>query len=294
MKVSRFLALILSFAAAISFTSAATVADSIRGRTFWSSKVVVDGEAKDLVPGTRIIIHFEITRDDGDYFSAYCGCNTAGCQYSISEGRLILDPCGMLMEDMMPGIALHGQEEFMVKFVTSRPKVEVLDDDRIVLRTESTIITFVDRVVADPDRPLVGTRWDAIGFSDGFTFSSYRVSKTGWIHLRPGGKLSFFDGRTEHHDGIYAVDETDQTITFSNVESSTCDRYTTKFHTIFDTNTAVTYDIVGPSLNIKTADGKGVSFRASDDDPPATAPGALSFLSRFRGGIGIPFLKRKR
>ncbi len=160
MKLSRFLVLIFSFAA-ISIISAATVADSIRGRTFWSSKVVVDGEVKYLVPGTRIIIEFS----DGDYFSAYCGCNTGGAQYSISDGRLILDRCGMLMEQMACP-ALHDQESFMVKFFTSRPKVDVLDDDRIVLRTDSTIITFVDRRIADPDRPLVGTRWDATGFRD--------------------------------------------------------------------------------------------------------------------------------
>mgnify|MGYP004130343059 CR=1 FL=1 len=46
----------------------------------------------------------------------------------------------------------------MVTFFTSKPKVDVLDDDHIVIRTDSTIITFVDRRVADPDRPLVGTR----------------------------------------------------------------------------------------------------------------------------------------
>ena len=39
-------------------------------------------------------------RDDGDYFDAYCGCNSGGGQYSISDGRLILDQCGMLMEQM--------------------------------------------------------------------------------------------------------------------------------------------------------------------------------------------------
>lgn len=296
MKFSQFLALILSFAASI--ISAATVADSIRGREFCSSKVVVDGKVRDLVPGTRIIIRF----DDKGGFSAYGGCNHGGGPYSISDGDNILLEKGMLMTQRGCGsTALHDQEYFIVRFCSSQPKVEVLDDDRIVLRTDSTIITFVDRVVVDPDRPLVGTKWDAIGFFDSEFAHGMFMSETGWIHLLPDGKLSFFDGRTEHHDGIYTVSETDHTITFSNVELSTCDdesdehvrRYTTKFHTIFDTNTVVTYGIKGPNLDIQTANGTGVSFRASVDDPSATASGFLSFLPKFRGGIGTPFLKHR-
>jgi heat shock protein HslJ len=85
-----------------------------------------------------------------------------------------------------------------------------LEGDTLTLAKPAAGLTLVDREVADPDRPLAGTRWVVDGLITGDAVSSV-----------PGGvvaALTFSDGRVEVEAGCNrgggAVTATEPTLTF--------------------------------------------------------------------------------
>lgn len=127
-------------------------ARDLDGRTFLSTAVTRDGPPHELVRDTRVRVSFA----DGQV-SANAGCNTASGRYRVDAGTLELED-GLAVTEMGCEEELQAQDEWLWELLSAAPAV-ALDEDRLSLRTESTVLELLDRVVADPDRPLVGEPW---------------------------------------------------------------------------------------------------------------------------------------
>jgi len=164
------------------------VSDSgLDGRTFLSTGVT----GRQLVPGTRVRLAF----DEGS-LSADAGCNQMGGQVRLDGDRLIAD--GLAGTEMGCEPDLMEQDTWLVELLQSEPEV-VLDGDALTLRgTDGTVIQLMDREVADPDRPLVGTTWrlDAItkGTDSHGTASSIPAGVTSTLRITEGGQLEVAPG----------------------------------------------------------------------------------------------------
>ena len=134
-------------------------AQTLDGRTFLSTKV--DGPA--LVAGTVIRITFK----DGNV-SVNAGCNTFGGQYRIDGDRLVVGQIVTTEIGCQPNLA--AQDQWVGGLIGGA--TIGLDGNSLTLALNGIRVTFLDRVVADPDRPLVGTRWVVDGLINGGTVSS--------------------------------------------------------------------------------------------------------------------------
>lgn len=122
--------------------------DELDGRTFLSTattgiELVEDG-------------FLRITFEDGN-LSANGGCNNMFGGYSVVDG--VLEVGAMASTEMACEQPLMDQDTAVIAFLTSGPAVALSGDDLVLGDTAATSISFLDRVVADPDRPLEGTRW---------------------------------------------------------------------------------------------------------------------------------------
>ncbi len=225
------------------------------GRTFLSTELREDGEVRDLVPGTRIRIAFT----DGS-ISISGSCNIAGGAYRIDDGVLVAD--ALAMTEMACDDPRMAQDDFVVEFIGDRPTI-ALDGDELTLTTETMELAMLDREVADPDRPLVGTQWVATSIIDGATASSL-----------PEGvevTLEFVDGRMQGRFGCnsgggdYTVDGT--TITFGPLMTTkmACEapQATVESHVLSVLERDVEFAIEGGSLTLMHAD-LGLGFSADD------------------------------
>jgi heat shock protein HslJ len=169
--VKRSIALILaamSLAACSATGSPASpspAAGSVDGRTFLSTTVT----GRDLVPGTTIRVSFK----DGQ-LSVNAGCNHIGAAYSITDGRLHLG--SMLSTGMGCDQALMAQDGWVSAFFGGA--TVALAGDALTLANGGVTMNLTDRRVADPDRPLVGTRWVVDGVIAGEATSSIPMGVT--------------------------------------------------------------------------------------------------------------------
>ena len=124
----------------------------LTGRTFLSESITEAGQDRELVAGTRISLDFTT---DGQV-SANAGCNHLFGEVTITSERLEVGPMGGTEMGCDP--QRHAQDEWLMGFLQSSP-TWLLDGDRLTLTAGETEIVLLDREVADPDRPLQGTRW---------------------------------------------------------------------------------------------------------------------------------------
>jgi len=121
----------------------------LMGRSFVSTS----SDRDDLLSPAALRISFA----DGQ-LTMQAGCNTMFGSVMVEGGQLLVGVLGTTeigcADDLM------RQDGAIAGFIESRPDVD-LDGDRLVLSTAQGTLTFTDREVADPDRPLVGTMWTA-------------------------------------------------------------------------------------------------------------------------------------
>src|SRR4029079_9854010 len=87
---------------------------SLTNREFLSNGITDGGAAFDLVPGTRVRLHFP---DTG--LSASAGCNSFGATYRVEGGRLVID--GGAMTEMGCDQARDKQDQWLFAFPRSGP-----------------------------------------------------------------------------------------------------------------------------------------------------------------------------
>jgi len=153
---------------------------NLAGRTFLS--VGIDGRA--MAPGSRVRLSFDVGR-----IGAQAGCNTMGGPVEIVDGRLALGDLGTT--EMACDPALMDQDRWLAEFLDGA-RID-LYEDTLTLSGGGVTLTLVDRRIADPDRPLVGTRWVLDGLVAGEAVSSVPAGVV--------ASLSFSDGQVHVEAG---------------------------------------------------------------------------------------------
>ncbi|MEQ4207631.1 META domain-containing protein [Actinopolymorpha sp. B17G11] len=163
--------------------------DQLRGRTYLSTEVTDSGAPRALVDGTRISLQFT---DDGRLL-ANAGCNSMSGEVSLDDSRLDVGG-GLATTEMGCDPARHEQDEWLAKLFDTSPEWRV-DGDRLILTSGESRIVLLDRKVAQPDRPLTGTRWKLTTIIDGEVASSVpKLDKTPDLTFTKGGEVRGFSG----------------------------------------------------------------------------------------------------
>jgi heat shock protein HslJ len=172
------------------------------GRAFVSESV----EGWQLVPGTEVRLAF-----DREWLSAGAGCNSIDARYDIDGTALEIPGYGVTEMGCDP--ALHAQDEWLIGFLRARPEL-ALAEPRLTMTAPSARMVLLDREVASPDRPLLGTQWTGEGFSDGsmatggpgWDAASVRFASDGSVEIQTGcqtGTGSFHaNGATITFEGL--------------------------------------------------------------------------------------------
>ncbi len=161
-------------------------APDLEGHTFLSTGVTEDGSDRPLVDGSRLRLTFEDGR-----LSAQAGCNTMSGGYRTEDGRLVVEQ--LAMTQMGCPEELMEQDAWLADLLGGGPTVEA-DGDGLVLTSGSTVVTLLDRVVADPDRPLADTVWrveslisgDAVSSTPGEAEASLTFHEDGTLEVDAG------------------------------------------------------------------------------------------------------------
>lgn len=188
--------LLLLFVVPMLAACASAPSPALDEREFLSTAVSENGAAKALVPGTRV----RISLRDGQ-FHASVGCNSMSGAYVLANGRLMVDDLGMTEMGCDP--QRHAQDEWLAAFLVSRPSLELTGND-LLLQGGGIAMRLVDRRVAEPDLPVVGTFWtvEALIVFDGVSTVPPGVVAT--LQLRPDGGFDVATGCNQG-SGRYAV-----------------------------------------------------------------------------------------
>jgi heat shock protein HslJ len=171
---------------------------NLAGRTFLSTAIV----GRDLVPGSQVRLSFDVGQ-----IGAQAGCNSMGGSVAIVDDRLVLG--GLAMTEMACDPALMDQDAWLAAFLDGAALA--LAGDTLTLAKDTVTLTLVDREVADPDRPLVGTRWVVDGLVSGDAVSSVPGGVVAALGFTPDGRVEVETG-CDSGGGPAAVE--DATISF--------------------------------------------------------------------------------
>jgi heat shock protein HslJ len=172
-------------------------AAELEGRQFLSASV----EGYDLVDDTVIRLSFDV-----DSLSANAGCNTLFGGYTISEGRLQVQQ--LATTEMACETDLMVQDRWLTDILSLEPFVE-LDGDTLTMRgAGGATLEFVDRTVADPDRPITETRWVLDGIRDGDAVSTVPEGVTAAITFLDDGTAVVEAGCNRGSAGVEITDDT--------------------------------------------------------------------------------------
>jgi heat shock protein HslJ len=176
------------------------------GRTFLSTGVTVDGAPYALVAGTRIRLIF-----DNGTLSANAGCNIIGGNLVIDGDTLRFS--GASMTEMGCDPARHAQDDWLATFLSSSPTF-VLNGNDLVLTSGTTVVTLLDREIAEPDQSLAGPTWSLASFISDDVVSSVPVGISAAFTFADDGTFTANFG-CNSGGGSYAING--DTITFSDV-----------------------------------------------------------------------------
>ena len=179
----------------------------LAGRDFVSTSVTVGGVDFALVEGTQIRIGFS---DEG-MMTANAGCNHFGAMYRIDGGVLAITEGAMTEMACQP--ELEEQDQWLFAFLGSQPLIST-EGDELVLEDDETIITLLDREVADPDLPLVGPVWTVTALVSGDAVSSVPEGVTATIVFTEDGLVMV---NTGCNSGNGAADIRQVTIRFGDI-----------------------------------------------------------------------------
>ncbi|MBI2763273.1 MAG: META domain-containing protein [Chloroflexi bacterium] len=157
--------------------------ETVEGRTFLSTEV----EGQTLLAGTRIRLSFQ-----GGTVGADAGCNSMGGSYQIQGDRLVVPQ--MITTEMGCALDRAAQDQWVAAILSG--SAIALDGDALTLTGNGIRVTLLDRTVADPDRPLLGTPWTVDGIIQGDAASSVPLGAT--------AVLTFSSGRVDVQAGCNA------------------------------------------------------------------------------------------
>jgi heat shock protein HslJ len=226
------------------------------GRTFLSTAIVESGQPKALVEGTRIRLSF----DEDGRVSAHAGCNHLGGTGRLESGTLVVADLSMT-EMGCPG-GLHEQDEWIADLLTSGPTLRLAGDE-LTLTGATITVTLLDRRVADPDRPLVGTAWVVDSIITGDAVSSvpsdepavFSIDSSGSFHATTGCAGGQLRGRAE-----IAGDRVTLTVTEAVACTASGNGLDEAIRSTLQGE--LTYEITARRLTLTASDGTGLGMQA--------------------------------
>jgi len=239
------------------------------GRQFWSTRVIEGGADRPLVEGTRIQLRF-----DGGSIGTSAGCNSMGGSFAV-EGGSVLVISELITTEIGCDGPRHAQDEFVLALLSASPTVTLIGHV-LDLSTATATVELLDREVADPDRPIIGTQWDVTGFIEGEVAMSMAVDETGSMVFSDDSTMTGFDGCSPFAFSVEVSDgstggpvEGDGEIQFGRKDPGSLDpadcrserEYAEAFNELFATGDA-SYTIDGSNLVVLNRDGNGVTLRA--------------------------------
>jgi heat shock protein HslJ len=221
----------------------------LKGRTFLSRAVA----GHDLVEGTELRVTFNA---DGT-LSASAGCNQFVGELVIDGDSLVVTNLGGT--EMGCDEARHAQDEWFTGLLSDRPAYRLSGSD-LTLTQGDVSIELVDRKVADPDLPLVGTRWVVDTILEGDAASSVPQGVEAWVTFGADGKVSGHDG-CNGFGGTYEAGDDEVTIRERVQTLIGCTGEIERLSNAVGaaTDGTVTYEINAKRLTLTDADGRGVS-----------------------------------
>jgi heat shock protein HslJ len=232
-------------------------ATDLRGRTFLSTAVTENGQPKQLVAGTRILVNFAA---DGTKIGANAGCNHMGGDARVENGKLIVGELAQTLMGCDQG--RNEQDAWVATLLTAKPTIQ-LSGAELVIKSATAEVRLVDRKVADPDRPLAGTLWTVESIIDGQVASSIPMRAVAHFTLNPDGAFSGNTGCNQM-GGTIVVSAT--TLRFSGVFTTkmACepDRMRLEQAVLDVLRDEVTYRIDADALHLSHPSGKGLVLRA--------------------------------
>jgi heat shock protein HslJ len=160
-------------------------------------------------PGTTISVSFG---SEGFGFSA--GCNSHFGEYTLCDGKLCIQGLGSTAIGC--DAAHSAQDEWLATFFTSQPQI-ALDGDTLTFTGVAATLVFLDRELANPDRPLTGRVWTVDTIIDNGAASNVPVSTPPTLEFLDGGTLNVFSGC---NDIVYSYQVAGAEITLSLVSST--------------------------------------------------------------------------
>jgi heat shock protein HslJ len=225
--------------------------DGLDGRTFLSTATT----GIELVEGSVLRISF----DDGS-LSASGGCNNMFGGYTIVDGTLEVGAMGST--EMACEQPLMDQDTAVIAFLTSGPAVALSGDDLVLGDTSATSITLLDRVVADPDRPLEGTVWVVESIISNESVSSVPIGAEASITFTQGTAAVEAGCNT----GSAPAEVADGVITFGPLALTKMmcpdDVMTLENAVVATLSGPVTFEIEADSLTLTASSGDGLGLRA--------------------------------
>jgi len=181
--------------------------------------ITKDGKSVVLVPGTKIRLGFS-----NGMLSASAGCNSMSGQYDLQDGSLRVDQ--LATTDMGCPQNLADQDKWLSDILTASPTVE-LDGNDLLLTSDKTEITFLDRETAEPDQPLAGITWSLTTVINGDVASSVPEGMNTTLLFDENGRFTFSDG-CNSGGGKYSIDGDTMNLSQVAMTAMACD--TTKQH----------------------------------------------------------------
>jgi heat shock protein HslJ len=199
--------------------------------------------------------------DDGQV-SVRSECNTLSGTAALDGDVLQVSDVGGTEMGCDPD--LHAYDQWLAAFLTSSPTM-TLDGPTLTLTAGADTLVLTDREVADPDRPLVGTRWVVDGIVTGDAVSSMPAwAGEAW--------LTFTESRVEGSGGcndLFAdVTVGDATIDVGGLTHTDmgCGTATMDVETAVQTTLrgTVGYSIEASTLTLTGPDDHGLLLRADE------------------------------
>lgn len=227
------------------------------GRTFVSTSVTEAGQDRPLVDGTRIELDFA----DGG-IRANAGCNSLGGQVSTTPDRIMTGE--MASTAMGCDAPLHDQDEWLFGFLDADPSY-TLDGHTLRLESGDTVIELADSEVADPDRPLEGTRWALDGMVDGDAASSVPAGGGATLTITGGTASVAVDGCNQ---GGAEVTVNEGAVVFGGLAMTRMGcaepAATVEAALVAVLDGEVAYTIDSDTLTLTHPSGQGLTFRAAE------------------------------
>jgi heat shock protein HslJ len=228
---------------------------SLTGRTFLSTSVIENGKPRPLAAKTQVRLQF--TTDGRLSWDA--GCNSSQASVSTSDGRLSL---GKEIASTAMGCmgARQSQDSWIAGVLSAKP-VWKLDGDKLVLSTESTTISLLDKETAEPDLALDGTKWKLTTVVTGESASHQAGFEKVWLTLN-GERVTGSTGCNEFQ-GVVA--RATGKVTFGELATTrrACagDAATVETLVLKGLKGDLTYQIDGSTLQLRSSTG-GLDFTA--------------------------------